>query len=359
MLIVQNVANPAAVRHAIVDALSEDVSRLAICSAYVSSEGSRIFVNCCREFLSEDQFSHLPKALVTSFDFGITDPEAIRYWSALPNTEILVAGAEAVRAGSLIPAKAFHPKMYAFSNSDQTANIVIGSANLTSRGFTINTEAVWLERNVDAHVMSDAWCAAIQEAVPLDDGLLRQYEALRARVPRSAERVELERVPAPHARPRGELEPFPDAVFSGQLTPEAFEQMWVHGEGLQGGSGNQLELPRGANRFFGFQFDNYDSGVVEHIGDLSLVSGAKHWDGRPLTWHGDNGMERINLPTRAQGGFDYRDSAILFRRLPGNSFELVVAEWESDLARAWRQASAAAAAVYRLGRRTPRIVGLI
>ena len=31
-------------------------------------------------------------------------------------------------------------------------------------------------------------------------------------------------------------------------------------------------------------------------------------------WHGNNRMERINLPMPAQGGFDYRDPAGLFRR---------------------------------------------
>jgi hypothetical protein len=44
----------------------------------------------------------------------------------------------------------------------------------------------------------------------------------------------------------------------------------------------------------------------------------------PLTWHGDNAMERINLPSLAMGGFQYEDSLILFRRLEENTFELQV-----------------------------------
>src|SRR3546814_14038983 len=61
---------------------------------------------------------------------------------------------------------------------------------------------------------------------------------------------------------------------------------------------------------------------------------------RRLTWHGNNKMERMNLPTAAQGGFNYADSAVMFRRLTNGSFELIVTPWESDLARSWRQASA-------------------
>jgi hypothetical protein len=89
-----------------------------------------------------------------------------------------------------------------------------------------------------------------------------------------------------------------------------------------------------------------------------LRAGAKLWSDRLLTWHGNNRMERLNLPTRSQGGFDYGNSAIMFRRLPDGSFELVVAPWDSDLARAWREASAERQLLFRLGS-TSRMVGLI
>jgi hypothetical protein len=69
-------------------------------------------------------------------------------------------------------------------------------------------------------------------------------------------------------------------------------------------------------------------------------------------------MERFNLPTRSQGGFAYKDSAILFRRLDDGSFELIVAPWDSDLARSWREASAQKGTLFRTGG-TSRLVGLI
>ena len=122
-----------------------------------------------------------------------------------------------------------------------------------------------------------------------------------------------------------------------------------------GGSRNQLELPRGANAFFGFNFDNYDS---EHsvIGVPILTIGPSSWHDRRLTWHGNNRMERINLPTIAQGGFDYVDTAILFRR-KDTGFEVLVAEWNDPVAKAWRSASARLNKAFRLGQRGERICG--
>ena len=124
-----------------------------------------------------------------------------------------------------------------------------------------------------------------------------------------------------------------------------------------GGSGNQLELPRGANRFFGFDFDDYgDSHEV--IGYPAITAAGRRWDDRPLTWHGNNKMERINLPTRAKGGFLYANAAILFRRHV-RGFELVVAPWNHGRAIAWRQASANSARVYRLGGLSSRVCGFV
>jgi hypothetical protein len=81
------------------------------------------------------------------------------------------------------------------------------------------------------------------------------------------------------------------------------------------------------------------------------------WTDRPLTWHGNNMMERINLPTRAQGGFNYPDSAVLFRRHSGG-FEISVLPWDDDVVVARRAASDAIGALFRLGERGQRVCGL-
>ena len=68
-------------------------------------------------------------------------------------------------------------------------------------------------------------------------------------------------------------------------------------------------------------------------------------------------MERINLPTQAQGGFDYRDTAVLFRR-HDSGFEINVLPWDDDGAVAWRAASDTLKSVFRLGGHGQRICGL-
>ncbi len=150
------------------------------------------------------------------------------------------------------------------------------------------------------------------------------------------------------------------AIETGAVNPANYSAMWIHGEALQGGSRNQLELPRGGHRFFGFVFTQYDYPHNLTIGEPVLRSGARSWNDRRLTWHGNNRMERMNLPTATQGGFEYADTAVMFRRLADSSFELIVTPWDSDLARSWWQASAQRQALFRLGTvATSRVVGLL
>jgi hypothetical protein len=360
LLRIQTPETPAEVRNAIVDILDEQTSDIRIASAYVTLGGSDILFGCLSEFLTQARIDEIPKTLVTCFDYGITEPAALDHWSAMPNAIVRVAGADLLASGSLTPSRAFHPKIYAFGVRSAHVNLLVGSPNMTSRGFSINTEAVWLERNVATREVDDVFSAAATGTVPLSNELLSAYKSLRqSRPPPPELRVEAERVPPPRVVPSGQLRTFRSAIESGAVDPKQYNELWIQVEALQGGSRNQLELPRKGYLFFGLEFEDYDSPKNETIGVLVLRAGARVWDDRPITWHGDNKMERINLPTRAQGGFAYENSAILFRRLPDHSFELVVAPWDSDLARSWRDASARKNLLFRLGARATRLVGLI
>lgn len=150
---------------------------------------------------------------------------------------------------------------------------------------------------------------------------------------------------------------FADAVTSGHLVPSAVDNLWIEaGSMSSGGSGNQLELPRGANLFFGYNFNYYGQDHVT-IGYPLLTSLGNTWNDRPLTWHGHNAMERINLPTKKKGGFDYKGTAILFHRYQ-DAFELRVFPWNHPSAVAWRANSSAAGMVFRLGYLSGRICGV-
>lgn len=359
MLIVQNTREPAAIRNGLVDMIAGGVSDMRIASAYVTLGGVNILQSAVAESVGAAAFAALQKTLITSFDYGITDPQALRHWRTLDNSTILVAGAQRLAQGTLMPHRAYHPKLYAFGKSPETCSALVGSANLTNRGFSVNTEAAWVQNDVPRAVIDSAFDKALFETVPLTDEMLEAYEALRHAQPPPRE-IALETQPVAAPVVELELPLFRLAIESGAINPANYTAMWVHGEALQGGSQNQLELPRGGHRFFGFVFDQYDYPHNLTIGEPVLRSGAQVWNDRRLTWHGNNRMERMNLPTARQGGFNYADSAVMFRRLADGTFELFVTNWDSDIAHSWRQASIEREAIFRLGTvATNRMVGLV
>jgi HKD family nuclease len=361
VLIVQTQTSPAAIRNAVVDLMRPTTTQLWVASAYVTSAGTKILFDSLSQFLSPQAIENIPKTLITCFDYGLTQPKALREWKAMPNSVVRVAGKNLVEAGSLIPKRAFHPKVYAFGLPNNRANMLVGSANLTSRGFTINTEAAWNQSSVTQESLELAFKPIYEGTDDLTGPLLSAYVALRkAKPPPAALKSQTSSVPAPKAVIPGSLLSFRDAVENNGLQPENYEAFWIQAEQLQGGSGNQLELPRRAHRFFGFEFDNYDFPNKTTIGTPVLRAGSRSWTDRLLTWHGNNRMERINLPTNAQGGFTYENSAVMFRRLADGSFELIVSPWETDLARSWRQASMQKNLLFRVRPAADsRVVGLI
>lgn len=189
----------------------------------------------------------LRKTLVTSLDFGLTDPDALAFWRALPGCRVLVAGSSGLDRGNLVPAAAFHPKIYLFDRPDGTSGSLVGSANLTNRGLTVNGEVAWSQRrNLGRHNLDQTWRAAITPAVPLTERMLEHYRALRGRVVR-AESVaeELAPVPAPRIDEPRRYAPFAEA----EIEPADYDRMWIQSRGMQGGAGTQLELPRGTHDF--------------------------------------------------------------------------------------------------------------
>ena len=148
MLVVQSPLAPAKIRNAVVDLLAERTVGLRVASAYTTLAGSKLLLDALVQSVGEGAFAAMPKTLVTCFDFGITEPQALKHWLSLDNTTVRIAPVAASESTSRGPSTAFHPKLYAFDLDDQTANLLVGSANLTSRGFTVNTEVAWSQSEV-------------------------------------------------------------------------------------------------------------------------------------------------------------------------------------------------------------------
>lgn len=353
-LFVQHKNQPSQVLFAFDEVLAPAIHRIRWAVAYSTKKGCERLVNRVADRIGKARWDHSQKYFVTSLDFGLTEPAALEFLANQIHSHVHVANPAVHARAGFRPSEAYHPKLYLFDRPGVTG-YVVGSANLTASALISNTEVVSAGEEVPANTTwSDVWTELLRDARPLTEALLHDYRRMWRRPKLRA--VDLDPpLKRPMIRPAGKPV-FWDAVATG-MSPSAFAHFWVEaGSMSSGGSHNQLELPRGANRFFGFAHAAYGSAHVT-IGYPTLTLSGRVWRDRPLTWHGHNMMERINLPTQAQGGFDYRNTAVLFRRHP-RGFEINVFPWDDDAAVAWRAASDAMGTVFRLGERGQRICGL-
>lgn len=352
---VQTRVVPSQVLFAFDEVVDTDVQNIRWAVAYSTYKGSRRLVDRVKGRMGSRQWERSNKTFIISLDFGLTEPRALSFLQEIPRSQILIANSQLAGQDILIPAVAYHPKVYLFDTPRET-RFVIGSANLTNCALLHNTEVVVAGAEARGTGSWEAvWSELSRNTVPLSSTLLADYQRRWDR-PQARPVLPDPALPEPRIMP-SRVPVLWDAMTSGALSLSAFNHLWVEaGSMSSGGSHNQLELPRGANRFFGFAFSNY---YLPHsvIGRPVLKIGDQIWEDRKLTWHGNNRMERINLPTRAQGGFDYRDSAILFRR-QRTRFEIIVAPWNDEAALAWRAASETCRATFRLGERGSRICGM-
>ncbi len=356
MLIFQDPSRPNAVLNGVVSLATPATTRFRALVAYTTRGG-------CERLVPELEaavgalWADIPKTLITSFDYGITEPEALEYLTEA-SFEIRIANLGEGGRLTLIPAaSAFHPKAYIF-DSDEGLSGLIGSANLTRRALTVNVEVAYIvDALADPEAVDEQWDAAFDASAPLTDELLDLYrdrrpDALRHATPPG------EPIPPPLPSPLGALKTFAQAVLDGDVNPPEFAAFWVEaGSMSSSGSHAQLELPRRGNVFFGYSFDDYDD--EQHtLGEPPLLVRGEWFNDRSLAWHGNNRMERINLPTFPRSGLRYRETAILFRRIEGG-FNLEVRPWASPEAETWRDESEAAGHIYRLGQSSNRVCGLL
>ena len=118
VFVVQNAKAPNAIQDAILDLMRPGITQVRVCSAYLSTMGSRLLFDGVRRSGPAGTSQTVCKTIVTSLDFGLTDPEALRFWHRDPTSRVLVAGVSNLRRGRLAPTIAFHPKLYVFDRLD-------------------------------------------------------------------------------------------------------------------------------------------------------------------------------------------------------------------------------------------------
>jgi HKD family nuclease len=349
-LIYQNPARANVVMEAVAGNVTPATTAYQVAVAYVTREGARTLVHTLRERAGES-WAGIPKTIITCFDFGHTEPGALDYLRE-QGFRIRIANLGADGGIRLMSnPSSFHPKLY-FASTGISVLAVVGSANLSRRALTVNAEAV-TSIQVDIQEAARIWDVIAGNSVALTPELLEAYRRVRTKLP-AAPTLDEPPVPAPVAP--GTLPIFRDVVEAKAVFPAEHLAFWVEVGGPSGGSGNQLELPRQAQRFFGYSFDDYD-GEHHVIGEPTLISPKGSWECR-LTWHGNNGMERINLPTTVRSGLSYAHQVVLFQR-SDDSFQLTVDAPDGARAQRWREESGAAGTLYRFSSGSSRRCGLI
>ena len=353
-LISQNRHEPARMHDAICRLMRRQHKSLKICVAYVTKGGVELLSSAGEQELGTALWNDVDKQIVTSLDYGITSPAGLRTLKSIPNSHLRIANADVIGRIGMRPEFAFHSKGFC-THEDTSGVILAGSSNLTRSALTTNTEMAIISEEERIVVEFLESFSRLDEFVHVDDELIDRYEKVRSKAPR------FEDFDDP---PENQVVPSEPPAFSefasrsGQQLPARF---WIEaGSMSSSGSRHQLELPRHGNRFFGFNFDNYGNQQQEEIGTITLIRGSKSWADQRIVWHGDNGMERLYLPTQARGGVPYVDTAILFEKSADDptAYVFTVTPWESSLALSWRNASIAAGAVFRVPL-NPRIDGRI
>lgn len=297
-----------------------EFQRLRVAVAYASELGVHAL---SEELSSHPNWQSSMKHFLVSIDHGLTQPEALDRLRNLKRAEVRVPAAEEVIARPhMRRTEVFHPKAFAFDAGSPSApaGLVIGSSNLTQAGLTSNAElgiCLLLPRNSTPSEIGPSfdrwWSRQWADSSKLTTDLLHRYSEARKLLRRSAPNSFLNEEPSP-----SEL--------------AAASSLWIEAGFLSGGSHNQLELPQGAEAFFGLE------PASRNRTTFSLQTEAKSWDSWLQFWQ--NGVWRLRLPTIAESAKSFQGSVIRLDRTsqPG-VFRLKSAESNSSAAHRWRERS--------------------
>ncbi len=303
-------------------------SRLRLAVAYITVQGIQALGRLGCAFPAAD----VRKEILTSIDFGITEPSALDMLTRQPNTEVRVMRFAEVLARGLRPNNAFHPKLYWGSRPNGQHRLVVGSQNVTDAALRSNWEAAMasIPSQADLDALETWWEREWANATPVDANLVVSYRTARPRqAPATHPRAGLAEV-SPTSEPRA-------APLSGTAQTASMAQagLLIFEMGsTSGGARTQVDLPVTLAPYF-FTDNQVRDAVVSQRRVVRNIQ--MHHEDRIETKNfdlrlaeGENHMVRLNLPSR-MGGLrlsamprTQRESSLLvFRRLPEpDAFEL-------------------------------------
>lgn len=260
--------------------------------------------------LGDHFWNNIPSRWLFGIDYGRTQPQALRLMSAKKNSDIRIYdGGWIVNQNGFVPRRDFHAKMALLLNRDANlSGMVVGSGNFTSNGLRKNIEAgavIFTENAIEfgnylktnLELAEALWQASTPAAEILDEYEKRWSSSFSRKVFNNYSSDGIS---------HGEQEIF--WIEAGYVTKN---------RGLNR-PGNQIDLPRGMSRYFGFdppaslRPNSVIGSVYFETPDGRLVSNNLRL--------GNNLMEKISLPLPEVYGFDIYDGKILVFQRSRNRF---------------------------------------
>lgn len=281
-------------------------STLFGCYAYATQSGAAAFdLNFGTQFWEETDTKWL-----FGLDYGRTEPTALQFIAGKPRTEVRIHdGQWVVDSPEFLPRRDYHMKSAFFVNqTDNRFGMVVGSGNFSANGLSAAVECGNSLIATSQDEFQETFQAAFGATQTLWDGAVPLEEVFVAYHDRWVARGGAE------------------ATADEELEFEAIETFWIEAGYVTRNRGpvrpgNQIDMPRGMNRYFGFNAPA-DLPVNSVIGPITFAP----VNGEPVTNNlrlGNNHMEKVSLPIPETHGFDIYDGKVLiFHTEGGGQFRM-------------------------------------
>lgn len=274
------------------------------CYAYATLSG----VHTLRHQMGGEFWDGTTSKWLLGVDYGRTHPDALRLILEQPNSQVRVHDGEWVVAKKgFIPRRDFHPKTaIMWDQASQRHGVVLGSGNLSANGLARSIEfggSYLFETLADyqhaAANLPNELHALWEDASPAEN-ILDQYAGRwDEEFSWSSKAAEVEEAESSHFW-----------IEAGYVTQNRGPQR----------PGNQIDFPKGMNRYFGFDAP-HDQPKNSVIGQVTMITAVGDPTVRNLRF-GNNSMEKISLPIPEDHGFENYDGKILVFEKQGAEFVL-------------------------------------
>lgn len=289
-----------------------DSEALLGCFAYATQSGAAAF----NMKLGRQLWANVQTKWLFGIDYGRSQPLAIKFISEKQNADVRIYDGEwVVESDSFIPRKDFHMKTAFFMNeATPRYGMVTGSGNFSSNGLgrSIECGATLRTQNVEEYTRTfkesyDQALAIWEDSTPIGD-IIARYEA------KWNEKALKQQPETPAEVPFDDVTTF--WIETGYVTKNRGPES----------PGNQIDMPRGMHRFFGFP----DVGVIPRNSTIGSIK-FKTPVGGPVDRNlrlGNNDMEKITLPIPETHGYELYDGKVLLFSAVNDGFKMQALEAE-------------------------------